>query len=197
VDSVYAFVVILLAASPDALWTGTVLVDRMIHEPGGYHPYKSTITLNLREGERLAVPGGFRIALVSDRSVNTVETSVHQGDGPMLCSGTGTEALPARSIGYLETKAGKTTYHLAIPRAFGAFACGRNHSTNADRRVIVGAGDPEPAEVETADTAIRASGRDGSVMAGAFESKKTRPSGTQSIRYEYKVSWSITRQTLP
>ena len=179
------------AASPEAgaSWRGTVTVDGMIHEPSGYHPYKTTISLRLREAERVAVPGGFRAALVSEGSVYQVQTSVHQTNGPMLCSGTGTETLTGRTIGYLETKAGKATYHLALPRAFGAFACGRNHTTGADRFVIIGLGDPEAADVETADPLVRALEAEGSLMKGAFRSSKTRG----PVRYEYDVSWSVTR----
>ena len=180
-------VIALLAVS--ALWRGTVTVDGMIHEPSGYHPYKTTIGLRLREAERVAVPGGFRAALVSEGSVYQVQTSVHQTNGPMLCSGTGTETLTGRTIGYLETKAGKATYHLALPRAFGAFACGRNHTTGADRFVIIGLGDPEAADVETADPLVRALEAEGSLMKGAFRSSKTRG----PVRYEYDVSWSVTR----
>ncbi len=51
-----------------ALWQGTVAVDGMIYEPSGYHPYKTTVSLRLREFERVAVPGGFRVRLVSDGS---------------------------------------------------------------------------------------------------------------------------------
>ena len=179
------------AATPEAgaSWRGTVVVDGMIHEPGGYHPYKTTIGLRLREAERVAVPGGFRAALVSEGSVYQVQTSVHQTNGPMLCSGTGTETLTGRTIGYLETKAGKATYHLALPRAFGAFACGRNHTTGADRFVIIGLGDPEAADIETADPLVRALEAEGSLMKGAFRSSKTRG----PVRYEYDVSWSVTR----
>src|SRR5712691_2160928 len=80
------------AATPEAgaSWHGTVIVDGMSHEPSGYHPYKTTIGLRLRESERVAVPGGFRVPLVSDGSVYDVVTSVHQTEGPMLCSGSGT-----------------------------------------------------------------------------------------------------------
>ena len=177
----------LLAAS--ALWQGTVIVNGMIYEPGGYHPYKTTIGLRLRESERVAVPGGFRVPLVSDGSLYTVQTSVHQTNGPMLCSGAGTEMLTGRTIGYLETTAGKTTYHLALPRAFGAFACGRNHTTGANRFVIIGLGDPEAADIETADPLVRALEADGSLMKGTFRSAKTRG----PVRYEYNVSWSVTR----
>jgi hypothetical protein len=180
------------AASPEAekSWRGTVIVDGMIHEPSGYHPYKTTIDLRLRESERVAVPGGFRVPLASDGSVFEVVTSVRQTDGPMLCSGTGTETLTGRTIGYVETKAGKATYHLALPRAFGAFACGRNHTTGANRFVIIGLGDPEAADIETADTVVRALQAGESVMKGAFQSKKTRG----AVRYEYDVSWSVTRE---
>jgi len=179
------------AASPEAgaSWRGTVIVDGMIHEPSGYHPYKTTIDLRLRESARVAVPGGFRVPLVSDGSVYQVQTSVHQTDGPMLCSGTGREALTGRAIGYVETKAGKATYHLALPRAFGAFACGRNHTTGANRFVIIGLGDPEAADVETADPLVRALEAGGSVMKGSFRSSKTRG----PVRYEYDVRWSVTR----
>jgi hypothetical protein len=179
------------AASPEARasWHGTVIVDGMIHEPSGYHPYKTTIGLRLRESERVAVPGGFRVPLVSDGSVYDVVTSVHQTEGPMLCSGTGTETLTARTVGYLETKRTKTSYHLALPRAFGAFACGRNHTTGADRFVIIGLGDPEAADIETADTVVRALEAEGSVMNGSFQSTKTRG----PVRYQYNVSWSVTR----
>lgn len=180
----------LLAVSP--FWQGTVIVDGMIYEPSGYHPYKTTIALRLRESESVAVPGGFRVPLVSDGSVYEVVTSVHQTDGPMLCSGTGTETLTGRAVGYLETKAGKTSYHLALPRAFGAFACGRNHATGANRFVIVGLGDPEAADIETADPLVRALEAGDSLMKGSFESKKTRG----VVRYEYNVSWTVTRERL-
>jgi hypothetical protein len=178
-------------ASPEAgaSWRGTAIVDGMIHEPSGYHPYKSTIGLNLRESPRVAVPGGFRVALVSDGSVYEVQTSVHQTNGPMLCSGTGTETLTGPTVGYLETKAGKATYHLALPRAFGAFACGRNHTTGANRFVIIGLGDPEAADIETADPLVRALEANGSLMKGTFRSSKTRG----QVSYEYDVSWSVTR----
>lgn len=180
-------VMALLAVS--AFWQGMVIVDGMIYEPGGYHPYKTTISLRLRESERVAVPGGFRVPLASDGSVYEVVTSVHQTDGPMLCSGTGTETLTGRTIGYLETKAGKSTYHLALPRAFGAFACGRNKTTGADRIVIIGRGDPEAADIEMADLVVRRLEAGASVMKGSFRSSKTRG----PVRYEYDVSWSLTR----
>jgi len=173
-----------------ATWHGVVEVDGMIHEPGGYHPYLATITLRLREGRRLAIPGGFRVPLISEGSLNEVRTSVHQTDGPMLCSGTGTEPLPARAIGYLEAKAGRMTYHLAIPRAFGAFACGLNRAIKRDRVVVIGAGDPEPAEIETVDSALRAVEREGSLMQGSFEAEKTRA----PVTYHYKVTWSLARE---
>jgi hypothetical protein len=35
-----------------ASWRGTVKVDGMIYEPGGYHPYVATITLHLREAKK-------------------------------------------------------------------------------------------------------------------------------------------------
>jgi len=183
------------AASPQAgaSWRGTVIVDGMIYEPGGYHPYKATINLRLRESERVAVPGGFRVTLVSDDSVYEVVTSVHQTDGPRLCSGTGTETLTGPTIGYVETKAGKATYHLALPRTFGAFACGRNRMTGANRVVIIGLGDPEAADIETADPLVRVLEAGASVMKGSFRSTKTRG----VVRYEYDVRWSVTREPPP
>jgi len=183
---------LIVAGVPEAgpSWRGTVKVDGMIYEPGGYHPYVATITLHLREAERSVVAGGFRVALVSEDSTNDVRTSVHQTDGPMLCAGTGTETLPRRAIGYLETKAGQTTYHLAVPRAFGAFACGQNHAVKRDRVVIIGNGDPEAAEIETRDSVLRPLDETNSVMKGYFESTKTRG----AVRYEYKISWSVTRE---
>src|SRR5262245_16431500 len=102
---------------PGPRWSGTVKIDGMIYEPGGYHPYLATIILHLREAQRSAIAGGFRTVLVSDGSTNDVRTSVHQTSGLMLCAGTGMETLPQRAVGYLETKAGRTTYHLAVPRA--------------------------------------------------------------------------------
>jgi hypothetical protein len=173
-----------------AVWQGTVIVDGMIYEPGGYHPYKTTISLRLRESERVAVTGGFRAPLVSDGSVYETVTSVHQTEGPMLCSGTGTETLTGRTVGYLEATERKTSYHLALPRAFGAFACGRNHTTGRDRWVVIGLGDQEAADIETADPLVRTLEATDSVMKGAFQSKKTRG----AVRYEYSVSWSVTRQ---
>lgn len=97
-------VIALLAVS--ALWQGTVIVDGMIYEPGGYHPYKTTINLRLRESERVAVAGGFRVPLASDGSVYEVVTSVHQTDGPKLCSDTGTETLSGRRSATWRRKAG-------------------------------------------------------------------------------------------
>lgn len=176
-----------------ALWRGTVVVDGMIYEPSGYHPYKTAISLRLRESERLAVAGGSRVPLVSDGSVFETVTSVHQREGLMLCSGTGTETLTGRTVGYLETKAGKTSYHLALPRAFGAFACGRNHTTGADRWVVIGLGDPEAADIETADPLVRALEAGDRLMKGSFQSKKTRG----VVRYEYNVSWTVTREPAP
>jgi hypothetical protein len=184
-----------LAASPQGgeSWRGTVIVDGTIHEPGGYHPYKTTIRLHVRESARVAVPGGFRVALVTDGTVYHIQTSVHQTNGPMLCSGTGTETLTGRTVGYLETKAGRATYHLAIPRAFGAFACGRNNAIKRDRFVIIGFGDPEAAEIETADSVVRPLEGGNAVMKGSFRSAKTRG----PVRYEYDVSWSVTRDRPP
>ena len=172
-----------------AVWQGTVIVDGMIYEPSGYHPYKTTISLRLREAERVAAPGGSRVPLVSDGSVYETVTSVHQTEGPMLCSGTGTETLTGRTVGYLETKGGKTSYHLALPRAFGAFACGRNHTTGADRWVVIGLGDLEAADVETSDPLVRSLEARDSSMKGSFQSKKTRG----AVRYEYSVNWSVMR----
>src|SRR5262245_17582464 len=165
----------------------------MIHEPGGYHPYSATIALRLRESERVPVTGGFRIPLVSDGSVNEVQMSVHQVGGPVLCSGVGVEALPDRTIGYLEAKGGRTTYRLAIPRAFGAFACGQNRAIKRNRVVTIGVGDAVAAEIETQDSVVRELDESNSVMQGSFESTKTRG----PVRYEYSISWSITRATQP
>jgi hypothetical protein len=180
---------LIVASGPSGVWRGTVTVNGMIHEPGGYHPYKSTMTIALREGQRVAVPGGYRVSLVSEGSRNEVATSVHQIGGSLLCSGTGTETLDGR-FGYLETKGDKTTYHLAFPRAFGAFACGTNKAIKRNRVVVIGAGDHEAADVETVDDAVRAVQRDGTVMAGSFRSTKFR----QPVTYEYEVTWSLTRQ---
>lgn len=71
-----------------ATWHGVVKVDGLIHEPGGYHPYTATITLQLRESGPVSGTDGRRV-LISDGSVNDVQTSVHQTGGPLLCSGIG------------------------------------------------------------------------------------------------------------
>ena len=186
---------LILAGIPEAVpsWHGVVTVDGTIHEPSGFHPYSATITLRLREAGRVAIDGGHRVVLVSEGSTNDVRTSVHQTDGPMLCAGTGTETLPTAVIGYLETKAGRTTYHLAVPRAFGAFACGRNRPIARDRVITIGDGDPEPVEIETSDTFVRTLGEGGSAMKGSFESSRSRG----AVRYEYKVAWSIVREPRP
>jgi len=176
-------------AQTTAPWQGFVRVSGMIHEPGGYHPYSATITLRLRESERVPVTGGFRIPLVSDGSVNEAQTSVHQVGGPMLCSGVGSETLPDGPIGYLEVKGGRTTYRLAIPRAFGAFACGKNRAIRRNRVVTIGVGDPLAAEIETQDSVVRELGQRNSVMQGSFEATKARG----PVRYEYSISWAITR----
>ncbi len=183
---------LMLTAASDVRrsWRGTVTVDGMIDEPGGYHPYLATITLQLREAERSAVPGGFRVLLVSENSTNDVRTSVHETGGLTLCEGTGTETLPNGLIGYLETRAGRTTYHLAVPRAFGAFACGRNHVIKRDRVVVIGAGDPEAAEIETSDSVVRTLDDANSLMKGSFEATKTRG----AVRYEYKIGWTVGRE---
>jgi len=176
-----------LTPDPD-MWRGTVKVHGMIYEPGGYHPYTTLVSLYLREGERTLIPGGFRVSLVSEDSVYDVQTSVYQSDGLLICSGTGAETLTGATIGYLETKGGRTVYHLAMPRAFGAFACGRNRRVRADRVVIIGRGDYEARSIETEDTAVRA--LEGGAMEGSWESSKTRG----AVRYEYSVSWSISRE---
>jgi hypothetical protein len=93
----------------------------------------------------------------------------------------------------VETTAGTPTYHLAVPRAFGAFACGKNHALKRDRVVIIGAGDPEPAEIETADSVRRTLERGSSMMQGSFDSTRTRV----DVRYEYKISWSLNREEPP
>jgi hypothetical protein len=171
-----------------ATWRGTVVVDGMIREPGGYHPYKTTLKMRLRELQRVAVPGGWRVTLASEGSFSDVVTSVHQESGLLLCSGTGTETLTGR-IGYLETRTGKTTYHLAIPRAFGAFACGGNRAIKRNRVVVIGRGDPEAAEIETADSVVRTLEPDGA-MKGSFRSSRT----LEPVQYEYSVTWSLMRR---
>jgi len=189
------FLLFVLTAIPEPArsWRGVVTVDGMIHEPSGYHPYAATLTLRLREAGRSAVAGGYRVALLSEGSTNDVRTSVHQTDGPMLCAGTGTETLPTAVIGYLERRAGRTTYHLAVPRAFGAFTCGRNHAIARDRVITIGDGDPEPVDIETSDTVVRTLDEGRSAMKGSFESSRSRG----AVRYEYKVGWSIVREPRP
>ena len=180
-----------VAALPSAAsWRGTFKVDGMIHEPSGYHPYITTVSFRLREAERVTIPGGFRAPLISEGSIYDVQTKVYRSGGVLLCSGTGTETLTGRTLGYLETKAGRTVYHLLIPRAFGAFACGRNHVVDVDRGVIIGMGDPEAADIETADSVIRLLEHGDALMKGSFRSTKTRG----SVDYEYDVSWSLVRE---
>ena len=183
---------LLLLAGPETgpSWRGTVNVDGMIDEPGGYHPYAATITLRLREAERSVVAGGFRVVLFSEDSRNDVRTSVHQTGGQMLCAGTGSETLPRLVIGYLETKAGRTAYHLAVPRAFGAFTCGQNQRIKRNRVIVIGDGDAEPGDIETSDTVPRMLDETNSIMKGHFESTKTRG----AVRYQYKIRWSLTRE---
>jgi len=186
---------LVLAGIPQSVpsWRGVVTVDGMIHEPSGFHPYAARLTLRLREAGRVAIDGGHRVVLVSEDSTNDVRTSVHQTDGPMLCAGTGTETLPTAVIGYLETKGGRTTYHLAVPRAFGAFTCGRNHAIARDRVITIGDGDPEPVDIETSDTVVRTLDAGSSAMKGSFESSRSRG----AVRYEYRVAWSILREPRP
>jgi hypothetical protein len=176
-------------AQTETAWRGTVEISGMIHEPGGYHPYVTTVSLRLREGDRVPVAGGVRAALISDGSIVEVRTEVYQTTGQRICAGTGTEALPGRSMGYLETRAGRTSYHLVMPRAFGAFACGTNHVIHRDRRVVIGLGDPEAGEVETADSVTRVLEQGDSVMRGSFRSTAHRLNND----YEYVVSWSASR----
>jgi len=56
-----------------------------------------------------------------------------------------------------------------------------------------GTGTEEAADIETADPLVRTLEATDSVMKGAFQSKKTRG----AVRYEYSVSWSVTRQPSP
>lgn len=174
---------------PQVDWHGTVTVTGMIHEPEGYHPYTTTATLRLHEGERVRTDGALRVSLISDSSMIDVEHSLFQSDGSLVCSGSGTEELPNGTIGYLETKGRKTRYHLAIPRAFGAYACGQNRKTTANRFVIVGSGDHEPVRIETEDREVRFLVEADSVMRGVFESTKSRG----AVSYEYKVEWNVVR----
>jgi hypothetical protein len=130
------------------------------------------------------------VSLVSEDSVYHVQTSVYQSDGLLICSGIGTETLTGVAIGYMETKAGSTIYHLVLPRAFGAFACGRNRKVRADRVVIIGRGDHEARDIETEDASVRTLER--GAMEGSWKSTKT----PGAVRYEYSVSWSISREPL-
>lgn len=70
--------------------------------------------------------------------------------------------------------------------------CGRNHTTGADRWVVIGLGDLEAADIETADPLVRSLEAGDSLMKGSFQSKKTRG----AVRYEYSVTWSVTREAL-
>jgi hypothetical protein len=180
------------SAQTETVWRGNVRIEGMIREPGGYHPYVTTVILRLREGGRASVPGGVRTPLISDGSVMDVRTGVYEDTGQRVCVGTGTEELPGRRLGHLETKQGRTSYHLVIPRAFGAFACGTNNVIERDRRVIIGLGDPETGEIETADSVPRVLEQGGSVMRGAFRSA-THRNGND---YEYVVSWSASREAV-
>jgi hypothetical protein len=159
----------------------------------GYHPYEATINLRLLESERVGIPGGFRVPLLSDGSTNAARTSVHQSDGLTFCSGRGEETLPKGVIGYLEARAGRLTYHLAIPRAYAAFLCGENHPSPWNRVVVIGRGDPEAAEIETEDELVRVLEEGNTVMKGAFESAMTRGRN----HYEYKISWLLIRRQEP
>lgn len=190
-------VVSLVLAAPLASgysWRGVVTVVGITHEPpAGYHPYAATMTLRLLEGERIVVAGAVRIPLVSDGSRNAAETSVHQADGLTFCSGKGEEALPRAVVGYLESKGGTTTYHLALPRAYAAFLCGENHASPWNRVVVIGHGDPEPAEIETEDSVARVLEDGGTRMQGSFDSTARRGPN----HYEYTVRWSLTRRLGP
>ncbi len=175
-------------------WSGVVTVIGVTHEPpAGYHPYTATLTLRLLEGERVVVAGGFRIPLVSHGSTNAAQTSVHQADGLTFCSGKGEETLPQAVIGYLEAKGGKTTYHLALPRAYAAFLCGENHASPWNRVVVVGHGDPESAEIETEDPVVRVLENGDTLMKGTFDSTAKRGPN----HYEYTVRWLLTRRREP
>jgi hypothetical protein len=175
-------------------WSGVVTVIGITHEPpAGYHPYAATITLRLLEGPQVVVAGGVRIPLLSHGSRNAARTSVHQADGLTFCSGKGEEALPRAVIGYLEAKGGRTTYHLAVPRAYAAFLCGENHASPWNRVVVIGRGDPEPAEIETEDSVARVLENGGTRMEGAFDSTARRGPN----HYEYTVRWSLTRRPEP
>jgi hypothetical protein len=171
------------------LWRGSAVVEGVVHEPGAYHPYVSTATLRLREGAREGVPGGVRVALVSEGSTLAVSTEVRQLQGGLVCSGRGAEAIPDGPMGYVESIGGETSYHLVLHRAFGAFACGENHVVRRDRVVIIGRGDPEAAEIETADSLLRRLA--GAGMEGTFRASKTRG----SVSYEYEVRWSLKRES--
>ena len=183
------------------LWTGTAQVDAMIWEGGGEHPYTTDFTLEYRETSRtpaLDANGaviGHRVRLVPQRVALRVH---HEVRGLLNCTGGGeeivTEAPEAELVVLLEGKPPAGAYQLVLPRAIGAFACGRKRN-RGDRRVGIGTG-LFHADVEVADAQPRSLEADGSRMRGAYQERHERnysASLQHLVRYEFNVKWDLHR----
>ncbi len=161
------------------LWTGTAQVDVMIWEGGGEHPYTTDFALEYQEAGRTPVVGGkgavigHRVRLVPRRVALKAH---HEVRGLLNCSGGGeeivTEPPEAQVVVPLPGTRSLAIYQLVLPRAVGAFGCGRKGNA-ADRRVGIGTG-LFPADVEVADAQARSLEADGTQMRGACRDRYER-----------------------
>lgn len=181
------------------LWTGTAQVDVMIWEGGGEHPYMTDFALEYRETGRTPILDanggvvGHRVRLVPRRVALRVH---HEVRGLLNCAGGGEEVVAEAPEAELvvPVKGKAAAYQLVLPRAIGAFACGRKRNAG-DRRVGIGAGLFQ-ADVEVADAQPRSLEDDGSRMRGAYQERHERnysASPQHLVRYEFNVKWDLRR----
>ena len=183
------------------LWTGTAQVDVMIWEGGGEHPYTTDFALEYRETGRTPVLDAkgaviaHRVRLVPQRVALSAH---HEVRGLLNCTGGGEEVVTgapeAELVVPLKARQPAGAYQLVLPRAIGAFACGRKRNAG-DRRVGIGAGLFQ-ADVEVADAQPRSLEDDSSRMRGAYQERHERnySAGPQHlVRYEFNVKWDLRR----
>jgi hypothetical protein len=168
-------------------WVGSAHVDVMIWESGGEHPYHSAF--ELAYDQRPNVTGkGWR--LVPRRVRVVVE---HEVRGLLSCTGNGEELVKNVREGAIGADG---TYQLELPRAIGAFACGKNVTNKTDRRVSIGTGlFNADAEMEDSDTRTLEAG--GLNMEGSYTRRQKRQYDASErgvIEYEFRVRWNLARR---
>src|SRR6266536_2537611 len=184
-----------------AVWTGKARVHVMNWEEGGEHPYQTDFEIRYHEGVSTEVQDtggrvvGHRIALVPERISLKVW---HQVRGLLNCDGTGEETsaddpggaivVPLRNetladiVGVAVPPSG--AYQLVLPRAYGAYACGRGNRNLGNRRAGIGSM-LFSSDVEFDDKEVRFLDAGGTRMRGAYSYRRSR-SADGSIQHLVK-----------